>query len=326
MVSVIEQRMDPTLAPGLEVYRMLGFDSDDLSGETLIQMRVTLGELMTAMAAELPPNEAVKTTEHVARNSDGGEMAMRVHRPVNAAGPLPLLYWIHGGGMIIGFPAMDDVACQAYAEQVGCVVVAPDYRLAPQHPHPAPVEDCYAGLLWAVEQAELLGIDTTHIAVAGASSGGGLAAGTCLLARDGGTPEVAYQALVYPMLDDRNDSESARRYSGILTWSREHNSSGWRALLGDSAGGDEVSPYAAPARAKDLAGLPPTLIQVGELEVFLDEDIDYARRLLAAGVPTELHVYPQAYHGWEGFNPESPVAQQCVRDRTEAIARALHPA
>lgn len=324
-MGVIEERMDPELAAGIEVYRMLGLDQTDFSDTALATMRGTLAAVTEAAAAELPPNDAVTTTQVVVPDADGGEMAVRVHRPVDVDDALPALYWVHGGGMVVGSAAMEDPACQAHAQHVGCVVVTPDYRLAPEHPHPAPVEDCYAGLVWTVEHADELGVDPARIAVGGASAGGGLAAATCLLARDRGAPDVAFQLLVYPMLDDRSDSASMQEYDDILTWSRAHNRSGWGALLGDAAGGDGVSPYAAPARAEDLSGLPPTIVQVGELEAFLDEDLDYARRLMAAGVPTELHVYPRAYHGWEGFNPEAHVAQQAVRDRIEALRRALHP-
>ncbi len=136
---------------------------------------------------------------------------------------------------------------------------------------------------------------------------------------------MAFQCLVYPMLDDRNDTPSAQEFTGILSWSGEHNASGWGALLGDAAGGDDVSPYAAPARATDLSGLPPTLVQVGDLEVFRDEDIDYATRLMQAGVPTELHVYPGVFHAAEGFAPEADHSQRFMRDQFAALARALAP-
>jgi acetyl esterase/lipase len=181
--------------------------------------------------------------------------------------------------------------------------VSVEYRLAPEHPHPAPVEDCYAGLKWMVEHAVEIGVDPSRIALAGPSAGGGLAAATALVARDRGGPPLACQILIYPMLDDRNITPSSREFAGIPGWSREANISGWTALLGDKTGTEDVSPYAAPARASDLSNLPPTLIQVGELEVFRDECVDYALRLMQAGVSTELHVYPGAYHGWEIFVP-----------------------
>lgn len=316
-------RVDPELIGGLDVYQALGFAAADLSGEVLATMRATLVELIGGAAAALPPNERVGREDHRIDGPDGDALRVRVYRPAGATSTLPGFLFIHGGGMIMGSIDATDLDCEAYVEQVGCVVVSVDYRLAPEHPYPAPVEDCYAALRWMAEQAGELGIDPQRIAVGGQSAGGGLAAGTCLLARDRGGPAVAFQVLIYPMLDDRNDTSSAREFSGILSWSHEHNTSGWNAYLGGAAGGDEVAIYAAPARAGDLAGLPPAIVQVGELEVFRDEDIAYAARLLQAGVATELHVYPGAFHAWDAFAPEAAVTVQMVGDRIAAMRRAL---
>lgn len=319
-----EARVDPELMGGLEVYRAIGFEHDDLSGEVLATMRTALVELIAGAAATLPPNDRVVREDREVLGPDGNTIPVRVYRPAGTATPLPGFLFLHGGGMIIGSIDASDLDCEAYVEQVGCVVVSVDYRLAPEHPHPAPVEDCYAALQWMVEQAEALGIDPDRVAVGGPSAGAGLAAGTALLARDRGGPGIAFQVLIYPMLDDRNRTPSAREFSGILSWSHEHNASGWRAYLGAAAGGDDVPIYAAPARATDLSGLPPAIVQVGELEVFRDEDIDYATRLLQAGVATELHVYPGAFHGWDAFAPEAAVTVQMVGDRIAAMRRALH--
>lgn len=321
-----EQQLDPEVVEALEVYRILGFENTDFSEENLATMRATLAEFMATAMAELPDNDNVVSEDRTVPGPDGNDIPIRIYRPADADPDtaLPAIYWIHGGGMVLGDLDGSDPGCEAYVDQLGVVVVSVDYRLAPEHPHPAPVEDCYAGLEWMADNAAELGVDPTRIAVAGGSAGGGLAAGTCLLARDRGGPSVAYQCLVYPMLDDRNDTDSAREFSGILSWSREHNAAGWGALLGDIAGGDDVSRYAAPARAGDLSGLPPTLVQVGDLEVFRDEDIDYAKRLMQAGVPTELHVYPGVFHGAEGFAPEADHTMRMLRDQFSALGRALH--
>jgi acetyl esterase/lipase len=169
-----------------------------------------------------------------------------------------------------------------------------------------------------------IGVDPSRIALAGSSAGGGLAAATALVARDRGGPPLVCQILIYPMLDDRNITPSSREFAGIPGWSREANMSGWTALLGDKIGTKNVSPFAAPARASDLSNLPPTLIQVGELEVFRDECVDYALRLMQAGVSTELHVYPGAYHGWEIFVPTASAGQRMIAERFDVLKRFLH--
>ncbi|MEA2177578.1 MAG: hypothetical protein QOG77_875 [Solirubrobacteraceae bacterium] len=319
-----DERIHPELREGLALYEALGFASTDLSGETLTTMRTTAAELFAAVMADIPPNDRVVREDKVAPGP-GGDVPVRVHRSIDAPGTLPALLWIHGGGMIFGSIDQDDLTCDAYAEAVGCVVVNVEYRLAPEHPHPTPVQDCYAALAWMAENAAELGIDPARIAVGGASAGGGLAAGTVLMARDRGGPDVAFQLLVYPMLDDRDATPSAQEFGGILSWGREHNVSGWAAYLGDRAGGADVDHYAAPARATDLSGLPPALIQVGELEVFRDEDIDYATRLLRAGVPTELHVYPGGFHAWDMAAPQATMSLRMVEERVAALRVALHP-
>ncbi len=319
-----EERIDPELREGLALYGAMGFEERDLSGEAITRVRTASAELFAAAMADIPPNDRV-VREDRAVPGPGGDVPVRVYRAADATGTLPALLWIHGGGMIFGDLDGSDLTCDAFAEAVGCVVVSVDYRLAPEHPHPAPVEDCHAALLWMAGQAAELGIDPTRIAVAGASAGGGLAAGTVLMARDRGSVPVAFQLLVYPMLDDRDATQSAQEFAGILSWGREHNVSGWAAYLGDRAGGPDVDHYAAPARAEDLSGLPPALIQVGELEVFRDEDVDYAVRLLRAGVPTELHVYPGAFHACDVAVPQARTSTRMAQERMDALRAALHP-
>lgn len=208
---------------------------------------------------------------------------------------------------------------------IGCVAVSVDYRLAPETPHPGPVEDCYAALTWLYTHAEELGVDTTRIALAGASAGGGLAAGLAVLTRDRGEVPLAFQLLIYPMLDDRTvTSTEPHPHTGEYIWTPEANRFGWTALLGQEPGGTGVSPYAAAARADHLEGLPPTFISVGALDLFLEEDMEYARRLMRAGVPTELHVYPGAFHGFN-MVADAKVSQAMARDQFDALARAFSP-
>lgn len=208
---------------------------------------------------------------------------------------------------------------------LNCVIVAVEYRLAPEHPFPAPVEDCYAALKWLATNASELGVDSGRLAIGGASAGGGLTAGLALLARDRDEVKVCFQLPIYPMIDDRNVTPSSQAITEPRVWNRQANLLAWQAYLGRvKAGGKSVSPYAAASRAKDLKGLPPAYIPVGELDLFLDEDIEYAQRLLQAGVPTELHVYAGGYHGSDIFVPTARGSQSFINGCEQALKRALH--
>jgi acetyl esterase/lipase len=250
---------------------------------------------------------------------------VRVYRPVDNADVLPAILDIHGGGMVRGSLAGEDVNAARMAVEVAAVVVSVDYRLAPEHPYPAAIDDCYAGLQWLHARAGALGIDPARVAIYGASAGGGLAAGTALLARDRGGPPLCLQALVYPMIDDRNVTPSSHEITDLGIWDRAANLAGWAAYLGPLAGSDDVPAYAAPFRAADLRGLPSTYLDVGDVDLFRDEDVDFARRLLAAGVPTELHVYPGGIHASHIAAPTSELAIRTTGYRLSALRRALHP-
>ena len=208
------------------------------------------------------------------------------------------------------------------AADLDCVIVSVNYRLAPETIFPGAIEDCYAGLAWTVASADMLGIDAARIGVMGESAGGGLAAALTLLARDRGEHRLAFQHLTYPMIDDRTCVVDPHPHTGQFIWTPHSNRFGWAALLGHEPGSGDVSPYAAAARADDLSGLPPTFISTGALDLFLEEDIDYACRLMRAGVPTELHVYPGAFHGFD-IHPTATVATKARRDRIDALRRAL---
>jgi acetyl esterase/lipase len=236
------------------------------------------------------------------------DITLLIARPTAVTGPMPVIYMIHGGGMIMGDITTGLDYTLGYAEELSAAAVSVEYRLAPESPHPAPVEDCYAGLVWTVEHAEELGFDADRVIVSGGSAGGGLCAATVLLARDRGGPAVFGQLMNCPMLDDRNETGSSRQLAGLGVWDHDDNEFGWNALLGDARGMDGVSQYAAPARAEDLSGLPPTFIDVGSAETFRDEAVDYASRIWAAGGSAELHVWPGAFHGFTGMAPGSAIA------------------
>jgi acetyl esterase/lipase len=314
--------LDPELAAGLQSIPI----PDPINWQDLPSTRAALGEMMAALTAGLQDSPNVVKEDRTVPGPEGApEVPIRVYRPGEAAGPLPCLFWIHGGGMVLGTIEADDHPMQQLVETVGCVAVSVEYRLAPEHPFPAPLEDCYAALRWTHQHAAEIGADQSRIAVGGGSAGGGLAASLALLARDRGEVPLAFQWLIYPMLNDRNITPSSRAITDPRTWNRESNLNGWRAYLGVEPGSEGVSPYASPARAADLSDLPPAYIQVGSQDLFLDEDAEYAQRLARAGVPVELHVYPGAFHGSEALVPAAALSRRMLADRIEALRRALHP-
>jgi acetyl esterase/lipase len=251
----------------------------------------------------------------------GTEVNLSVLRPHNAVGDLPVLYWMHGGGMVIGNRHMDDARLNEWCRSLSCACVSVEYRLAPEAVYPAPLDDCDAGLGYLFDHADELRIDPGRIGVAGRSAGGALAAALALRWRGGEKHSVAFQYLEYPMLDDRGQTPSSR-VDGLPVWSRESNEFGWRSYLGPAYGTDNVPADAAPARAAELAGLPPTFVSVGTADCLRDEAIDYAARLCRAGVSTELHVYAGAVHGFDMFT-DCAVARCAARDSVDWLARQV---
>ena len=244
-------------------------------------------------------------------------------RPAGVPAPLAAVYHTHGGGMIMGDNRLGVLTLLDWSQELQFVVVSVEYRLAPECPHPGPVEDCYAGLQWTAAHADELGIDSDRIVVAGASAGGGLAAALALMARDRGGPLLIGQMLMCPMLDDRNDTPSSRQMAGRGVWDHTANETGWTALLGDARGGPDVSPYAAPARAADMSGLPPAFIDVGSAETFRDEDVTYASRIWQAGGIAELHVWPGGFHGFTMMALEAAVSRQAAAAQLSWLSRLL---
>ena len=314
----LEDHLD---ADHLAVLEMLPGDLLDLSD--LAVTRARLNEFIAQMPAPEMP-DSVEVADHHAKAVDGHQVLVRVYRPKQRRDRSPGMYWIHGGGMVLGDVGMDDAGCAGIASDLNVVVASVDYRLAPEFPYPTPLEDCYCGLLWFFEQAEAFGLDTARIAVGGASAGGGLAAGLALLARDRKQVSPCFQLLRFPMLDDRNDTPSSFMIDDSRLWNRDANAAGWSAYLDANNGADDVPYHAAPARATDLGGLPPAIITVGSLDMFLDEDIAYAQALLGAEVPCELHVYPGAFHGSSSFVPQSDTSRRWRRDEKAALDRALN--
>lgn len=284
----------------------------------IVQRRLAVSGMLAAL--EAPPNPNVSIEERTAPGPEGApDITLRIYRPVSANGPLPCVYYIHGGGMILGTAEGEDPSASRICEHVNAVVISVEYRLAPEHPHPAPVEDCYAGLVWTAKNADELGIDPSRLALYGASAGGGLVIATALLARDRGFPTVTFQMPIYPMIDDRNETASSHEITDIGIWDRDGNIEAWRWYLG-AAPADE---YAAPSRAQDLTGLPPTFIDVGTVDMFRDEDIAFAQRLMQAGIPTELHTSVGAFHASETFAPDAALSQRIWGLRIDALRRAL---
>jgi acetyl esterase/lipase len=257
------------------------------------------------------------------RGFEDAELDASVFRPVEPVAGAPGILYLHGGGMVFGNRFGGVGAYLPFVASHGAVVVAVDYRLAPENPDPIPVEDCFAAFTWTAASATALGIDPARIVIAGQSAGAGLAAGVALLARDRGGPHPAGQVLVSPMLDDRNESDSAREIDGVGVWDRTSNETGWTALLGDRRGGDRVADSAAPGRAQDLAGMPPAFLSVGSAEVFRDETVAFASRMWAAGGAAELHVWPGGFHGFENFAPEAELSRAAAAARHRWLARML---
>jgi acetyl esterase/lipase len=254
---------------------------------------------------------------------DGDEIQVSVLSRQGRTGIGPGVFHTHGGGMILGDRFVGLQHFLRWITEFDAVVVTVEYRLAPEFPDPYPVRDCYAGLVWTAEHADELGIDPDRLIIAGASAGGGLAAGTAMLARDEGGPALAGQVLIYPMLDDRDQTVSTAQIDGVGVWDRTSNITGWSALLGDRRATADVSVYAAPARATDLSGLPPAFIDCGSAEVFRDEDVAYATALWQAGVQAELHVWPGGFHGFDMMAPHTAIAQAMVAARDSWVARVL---
>lgn len=299
--------VDPELRPLLDLLPRAPVDRG-----TLYQVRAQ--PPFVSPRVETP---TISSRQVAATARDGHHVLLHVYTPIDE-GPTACILHFHGGGFVMGAAVNQEVQHRVLAEKLRCAIVSVDYRLAPETAYPGALDDGYAALAWIDQHAEELGIDRRRVGVMGESAGGGLAAAVALLARDRGEYPLAFQHLHYPMLDDRTGLAAAPGETRHFVWGAESNRFGWGALLGHEPGGADVSPYAAPARATDFAALPPTFLMTGELDLFLEEDMLYASRLLAAGVSTELHVYPGAFHVFD-LSPDARVARAARRDSLDAL-------
>jgi acetyl esterase/lipase len=272
-----------------------------------------------AAFAALPPTDVTITEMSIP--GQGCDVPIVIYQPMDPA-PRGGLLWLHGGGYIVG-TARDDGQGIGFAKHVGCTVVSVGYRLAPEATYKESIADSFAALNWMVDNAADLGIDAGRIAIGGGSAGGGLSAGLALYNRDHQGPALKLQLLVYPMIDDTHETPSGYEITHPTVWHRKVSFEAWKMYLGDEYGTENVSPYAAAARATDLTGLPPAFVTVGALDLFRDENINYAQRLMATGAPTDLHVYPGMFHGAEMSVPDAAISTRMRTDYRDAVKRAI---
>jgi acetyl esterase/lipase len=312
---VTERAYDPEIAPFVPMLPTVADWSD------MEAARAGLEEMIAAAAPAQSLDMGVDFEDRMIQGpADAPDLAVRIYRPREAHGTLPGVLYIHGGGFCVGSIQSEHIGAMEAASSAEALVVSVEYRLAPEHPFPAGIEDCYAALGWMAGEADALGIDVDHIGVIGGSAGGGLAAGVALMARDRGGPALCYQVLNIPELDDRLDTPSMRQFTDTPLWNRPSAEISWRYYLGENAG--EVSPYAAPARATDLSNLPPAYVSTMEFDPLRDEGILYAMRLLEQGVSTELHQFAGTFHG-SSMLVSAEVSQRGNEEMMAALRRGL---
>ncbi|KAH8724682.1 Alpha/Beta hydrolase protein [Phaeosphaeriaceae sp. PMI808] len=313
-------KFDPEIEAVLKARQENVHTSNPVAVYDVITRRRNFEAMMASIEAK-PVALDVATTSYSTTTTDGHELQLHWYRKSTSTPTVgPAVLFIRGGGMILGSHSHNHVKLTHFVSHCNVPFLAVDYRLAPENPHPTPVEDCYAGLVWLRHHAKDLDIDLSRIAILGESAGGGIAAGVALMARDRDLrPPLAKQILVYPMLDDRT-LIADKALSPFLIWDYDSNITGWSALLGrDIIGTENVSHYAVPARATNLSNLPPTFIDVGTLDLFRNEDIEYARRLAMAQVEVEFHLYPGVPHGFELIAPNAEVSRRAVQNRVLAV-------
>ena len=288
-----------------------------------VEAREVMAQLMASMSIDVDESGLDIDNRNIPGPPGAPEVTVRVYSPKErSTATVPAILYIHGGGFYVGSIDTEHASSARLAQELGVVVVSVEYRLAPEHPFPAGIEDCYAALVWLHEQADALGVDPARVAVNGGSAGGGLAAGLALLARDRGGPAICFQCLGIPELDDTLETPSMQQFLDTPMWSRPQAEQSWQWYLGDAYGTDDVSPYAAPSRATDLAGLPPAYVSTMEFDPLRDEGILYALRMLAAGVSVELHSFPGTFHG-SAMVTGAAVSRRSGVETTTVLRRAL---
>jgi acetyl esterase/lipase len=310
-----DRQLDP------EIAAILGANTNQLPTFDRCHLPALRRQQMLGMKSLSLSDQVIRRDFEVPGPPGAPTVMLRAHVPRGLAGPAPCMYSMHGGGYVMGHRGMDDLRFDHWCPQLGFIGVSVEYRLAPETPFPGPLEDCYAGLRWLFDHSDELGIDSSRIGISGTSAGGGLAASLALLARDRGQVRIAFQLLAYPMIDDRQHTESSKWE--VPVWSAQNNEFGWQSYLGELYGGPDVPSLAAAARTTDLTGLPPTMIFVGGADRFHDEDITYAMRLAHADVSTELHVYPGAPHGFDRSAPDTEIARRCRHSSQAWLSRAF---
>jgi acetyl esterase/lipase len=309
-------RYDPELQPIIDLLPAMSI-------EDIAEGRRQLDEIVSALNLDVDTTGLTISDELAPGPTDAPDVPVRVYRPDGDAHERPGFLAIHGGGFVMGSIAMEHAGAAQMASALDAVVVAVEYRLGPEHPFPAGVEDCYAALIWFHEHAADLGVDPARIAVGGQSAGGGLAAAVSLMARDRGGPPVCFQFLGIPELDDRLETDSMKAFTDTPLWHRPNAELSWKYYLGTWPA-DDASPYAAPARAADLSGLPPAYVTTMEFDPLRDEGITYALRMMQAGVPVELHSYPGTFHG-SALVTEAAISKRSNAELIEVLRRALAP-